>query len=408
VPTAAALFDLIKRSNLLSPEQLERAYAMGDLLRKASQNPRGAGAVVANDPRLLATQLARQGLLTVWQARQLLAGRHTFFLGKYKLLDQLASGRRGKLYKAEHVAMRRVVALKVMAKEYLEQPGVLERFQEEVRATALVSHPNIVATYDGDCIDDVHFLVMEFVDGRHLREWLKEYGRMPVDWACEVARQCSLGLGHAFEHGVVIRDIRPSGLLVIDEQIGGPPVVKILDLGLMRLTDPAAALPGGAGTVLASPDYLAPEQARQPRCCDLRSDIFGLGCILFELLAGSPPFSGATPQQKLQARLHQDAPRLLSMRPDAPPALDGVVSRMLVRDPGGRFQNFAEVAEALLPFAFRKHGHWDEASSMAFPVRGAQLGRIEAAAEEGLDQFLNHLSSKADENPISQRTTRRR
>lgn len=413
VANSQQLFELLKRSNLLSPTQFERAVAIGDLLRRAAQDPRGIGVVAEHDPRLLATQMVRQNLVTAWQAKNLLAGRHAFFLGKYKLLELLGADSRGKSYRAEHVTMRRIVALKVMARELLSRPGALARFQREVRATALVSHPNIIATYDGDCIGQTHFLVTEYVQGRRVDEWIKECGRMSVDWSCECVRQVCLGLQHAFQQGVIHRDIRPSNLLVADDASGGPPRIKIMDLGLARMADWGAAekeIVTHAGEILGDPDYMAPEQARDSRTADIRSDIFSAGCVLFELLTGTPPYAGANAIQKLAARMKQDAPAVSQLRPDVPPPLVALVAKMLARDPAQRFQTPADVADGLTPFAFRKQGLWDDASSVAFPNRSAQLGRLEAdnnVAEGELAQFLNQLATKAGGRGPSSRPPRK-
>jgi hypothetical protein len=266
----------------------------------------------------------------------------------YRIQDVLGSGGMGTVYRAEHRLMGRPVALKVIHTHLLTHPGAVERFRQEVRAAARLAHPNIVTAYDAGETGGACFLVMEYVEGETLENVLARRGPLPVAEACGFARQAALGLRHAHEKGLVHRDLKPGNLLVTPQG-----QVKILDFGLARLR-PELQIDRGltpAGAVVGTPTYLAPEQARDPGAADARADLYSLGCTLYHLLAGRPPFAEGTALQQLLA--HQDrAPRpVTEYRPDVPEGLARLVERLLAKDPRRRCQTAAEVVEALAPFA---------------------------------------------------------
>jgi WD40 repeat protein len=267
---------------------------------------------------------------------------------RYRVAGLLGAGGMGAVYKAEHLVMERAVALKVISRSLIARPAVVERFRREVRAAARLSHPNIVAAYDADQAGDTHFLVMEYVEGTTLARLVQEQGPLPVALACEYARQAALGLQHASEHGMVHRDVKPQNLMLT---LQGQ--VKILDFGLARLASelaPAEAVTA-SGLMLGTADYIAPEQADDPHKADIRADIYSLGCTLYFLLTGQPPFPEGTLMQKLLAH-GKRTPRLISsFRNDLRPGLDRVLDRMTAKEPARRYQTPAEVAQALAPFA---------------------------------------------------------
>jgi serine/threonine-protein kinase len=266
----------------------------------------------------------------------------------------------GAVYKAEHLLMERLVALKVINRDWITHPAALERFRREVRAAAKLSHPNIVTAHDAEQAGDSHFLVMEYVEGTSLARLLAEHGPLPVAQACDYVRQAAFGLQHAYEKGMVHRDIKPHNLmLMLDGQ------VKVLDFGLARFAQESraagpteqASVCGSttatltlAGTLMGTPDYMAPEQVRDAHSADVRADVYSLGCTLFALLIGRPPFPEGTPVEKARAHVDQMPPSLIERRGDVPPELAGVVGRMMAKDPARRYQTPAEVAAALLPF----------------------------------------------------------
>ena len=306
-----------------------------------------------DDPITVAKWLIKQGWLTKWQAEQILGGRSDFFLGKYELLERIGKGGMGAVYKAVESGSSQIVALKVMAKRLLGNRSAVARFRREIRSMSAVDHPNIVAAHDPESDDNVCFLVMEYIPGQDLSAWIKQHGQLPIDWSCEVIRQAAEGLQHAHERGLVHRDIKPSNLLVVADNLDESPAVKILDLGLARFTDDAAQSVSKitqTGQVMGTPDYLAPEQAEDSKHVDIRSDIYSLGCTLFEMLTAKPPFSGSNPAARFAVRLVKDAPAVTTLRQDVPPELDAIVAKMLARKPEDRYQTPAELVVAVTGF----------------------------------------------------------
>jgi hypothetical protein len=281
---------------------------------------------------------------------------------RYRVLQLLGSGGMGAVYHAEHRRMERQVALKVLSAELTKRPALVERFQREVKAAAMLTHANIVTAYDADQAGDIHFLVMEFVAGLSLAQRVQQQGPLPVTEACHYVRQAALGLQHAYERGMVHRDIKPHNLMLTP---GGQ--VKILDFGLARLVRETAATdtalePAGhaecaaselteVGVLMGTADFIAPEQAADPRQADIRADIYSLGCTLYYLLAGHAPFPEGTALDKLRAHAERAPASLAQRRPDVPAGLARVVDRMMAKAPDLRYPTPAAVAEALLPFA---------------------------------------------------------
>jgi serine/threonine protein kinase len=261
----------------------------------------------------------------------------------------------GRVYKARHVRLGRVVALKLIAPDRLTHPQAVERFFREARAAAQLAHPNIVVAYDADQAGDTPYFAMEFVEGTDLARLVRQVGRLSVAQACDYARQVALGLQHAHECGLVHRDIKPSNIMVAARpSADGRELVKILDLGLARLGSPLAATDRGRltqdGAVMGTPDYLAPEQAVDSHRADIRADIYSLGCTLYHLLAGHPPFPEASLAQKLLWQQQAEPTSIDQLRPDVPPGLAAVLRQMMAKQPEKRFPTPAAVATALAPF----------------------------------------------------------
>ncbi|MCH7989581.1 MAG: serine/threonine protein kinase [Planctomycetes bacterium] len=357
VTTVEAFLDHLQQSNLLSADAWKDVQA---------QTERASADV---SPEQIARQLVENKLLTHWQASMLLAGRNAFFLGRYKLLDQLGQGGMGAVFRAEQIPLGRIVAVKVMAKKLVKDENAVARFRREIEAAAALNHPNVVTALDADEVDGTHFLVMDYVRGEDLGAMIKGGKRLPLGEACEYIRQAALGLQHAFEKGLVHRDIKPSNLLLRVESrelrdegqdsasqlstFDSRPMIKILDMGLAKFENETAEDGGltSTGQIMGTPDYISPEQSRNTKNADIRSDIYSLGCTLFRLLAGRLPFTGNNAIEKITARLMEDAPLLRSLCPEAPLELEAVLKKMLTRDPAARFQTPIEVADALSPFA---------------------------------------------------------
>ena len=335
-PKVDAFLDLLRRSGLVEKDQLNTVLL--DLKQEA-------GGLPIDDTDFVANRLVETGLITRWQADKLLEGRHKgFFLGKYKLLDLLGSGGMSSVYLAEHVLMQRRVAIKVLPKNRVEDSSYLARFHREAQAAAALDHRNIVRAYDVDNDGIVHYLVMEYVEGRDLQHVVKEDGPLAYPLAAEYIRQAAEGLAHAHNAGLIHRDVKPANLLVDQKN-----VVKVLDLGLARFTDEdkASLTVAYDENVLGTADYLAPEQALDSHGVDARADMYGLGCSLYYLLTGHPPFPGGTLPQRLMMHQKQPPPSIYEDRPDAPPDLVDICLKMMAKKPEQRYQTAAEVAKAL-------------------------------------------------------------
>jgi tRNA A-37 threonylcarbamoyl transferase component Bud32 len=273
---------------------------------------------------------------------------------RYKVLRVLGQGGMGTVYLAEHRKMERQVALKVIHPKLLQDESAVSRFQREVKAAAKLHHPNIVLAYDADEAGQsptLHFLAMELVQGQNLADYLRQQGKLSVTDACHCVRQAALGLQHAYEQGMVHRDIKPHNLLRLPSGH-----IKILDFGLAKFVrqqtpvEPADQLTQ-TGMILGTVDYLAPEQTGGSQGADIRADIYSLGCTLYQLLTGQLPFPDGTVGDKL-SRHARDTPRSVStFRSDVPPGLEAVLARMMAKRPEDRYQTPAEVAAALAPYA---------------------------------------------------------
>ncbi|MBX3432677.1 MAG: protein kinase [Pirellulales bacterium] len=293
------------------------------------------------------------GLLTEWQCEKLLAGKHKgFILGKYKLLRHLGKGGMSQVYLAEHMLMKRKVAIKVLPQNRVEDSSYLERFRIEARAAAKLDDPNIVRAYDIDHHDKTHYLVMEYVEGRDLHILVREVGPLDYVMAADYIAQAARGLAHAHDMGLVHRDIKPANCLVDNHH-----VVKILDMGLARLVDDEASLTmENNENVLGTADYLAPEQALNSHKADHRADIYSLGCTLYFLLTGHPPFPDGTISERLLKHQVEKAPSIFNDRPDAPPGLVNICNRMMAKKAEDRYQTASEVSERLTEW-LAERGH---------------------------------------------------
>jgi serine/threonine-protein kinase len=375
----------LRQSNLVTAAQMSRVA------------PRLSAAA---DGQALARALIGEGLLTRFQAELLLANRvQGFFLGQYKILDQLGRGGMGRVFRAEHQTMNRIVAIKVLAAHLVKTPRAQQMFQREVRAAARLVHPNIVTAFDANQIGERCYLVMEYVDGANLEELVRQRGPLPVGYACDFMRQAALALQHAHEIGMVHRDVKPANLLVQrphSTSASGYCMVKILDFGLARLASlDGSGAPGRdsilavENTVMGTPDYLSPEQARNLHDVDIRSDLYSLGCTFYYLLTGKVPFPGGTTLEKLVRHSTVEAPPVELARPDVPPQVAAIVRRLMAKEPEYRFQTPADLAAALAPFAVQS-ASTVAASAVAVGVNAA-VTQIEGAT-------WNALPSRTDDD----------
>jgi Protein kinase domain/WD domain, G-beta repeat len=253
--------------------------------------------------------------------------------------------------------MKRVVAVKLIRRELVNDPDVVGRFYREMKVISRLEHPNVIHAYDAGPIGQTHFMAMEFIEGTDLSRLVKQSGCLPVAQACEYVRQTALGLQHAHERGLVHRDIKPHNVILSVRQ----GLIKVADLGLARLQTAAnleatAALTEVKGTGTLTPenavmmgtaDYLAPEQALDFHRADIRADIYSLGCTFYYLLTGQPPFPGATLAEKLLRHQQAEPPPLEQFRLDLPTGLSEVLGKMLAKRPEKRYQTPAALADAL-------------------------------------------------------------
>lgn len=324
----------ISDSGLMTAEEVE-AFLRG---LPADRRP--------GDARALAQEMLRHKKLTRYQAQAVYEGKaQGLVLGNYVILDKIGEGGMGQVFKARHRRMERVVAVKVLPEAATSSPESVQRFQREVKAAARLSHPNIVTAYDADEAGGVHFLVMEYVEGKDLASLVAEKGTLSVDRALDYVRQAAKGLKYAHGQNIVHRDIKPANLLL--DQTG---TVKILDLGIARVREDPAAADATAdvgltreGAVMGTVDFMSPEQGLNTKHADARSDVYSLGCTLFWLLVGEPMYAGDTLMEKLLAHREQPVPSLRQLRGDVPPSLDTVFRRMVAKKPGERQQSMTEV-----------------------------------------------------------------
>lgn len=302
-------------------------------------------AQLAGGPAALAEALVRDGVITWFHSAQFLKGKSRgFTLGTYRILEPIGRGGMASVFLCEHVSMRRRAAIKVLPSKSAQHVELVKRFYREARAAAALDHPNIVRTFDVDHHENVHFLVMEYVEGTQLQEVVGDEGPLDVTRAAGLIRQAALGLNHAHANSMVHRDIKPSNLIV--DRNG---TLKILDMGLARIFDESEeVLTKG---VLGTPDYIAPEQIKDSHQIDHRADIYSLGSTFYFTLTGSQPFPEGTIAQKLVWHQTRPPKAIRFLRPEVPEGLAAIVDKMMAKAPDQRYQTAAEVADALAPWA---------------------------------------------------------
>jgi eukaryotic-like serine/threonine-protein kinase len=332
------LLQLIRKSGMIDDQKLT-----GYLQRR--QMGRG----LPPDPREAADAMVRDGILTNFQSEQFLLGKwRGFTIGKYKLLERVGVGGMGQVFLCEHVFMKRRVAIKVLPPAKAEQPAALGRFYREARAAGSLEHPNIVRTHDIDQDGNLHFIVMEYVDGSNLLEMVKKHGAMDLGRAVSYISQCALGLEFAFKSGLIHRDVKPGNILI--DRRGK---ARILDMGLARFykdQNDLLTVKYDDKIVLGTADYVAPEQVANSHAVDVRADVYGLGATFYFLLAGHPPFPAGTVSQKLLWHRTKDPTPIRQIRAEVPEGLAQILATMMAKDPKNRYQTPGDVAAALAPW----------------------------------------------------------
>ncbi|GIW81967.1 MAG: hypothetical protein KatS3mg105_3774 [Gemmatales bacterium] len=343
--------DVIRENRLLTEEQAQQLTS--------SLAPR------YSDANQLARELIERGWITPYQANQIFLGRGgDLLLGSYVLLERLGKGGMANVYKARHRTLGRIVALKLIRKELLDNPAALMYFHREIRMAAQLDHANIVRAYDADAVDGVHFYTMEFVEGTTLSQLVESSGPLPMALACEVVRQTAVGLHYAFKRNIVHRDIKPANLMLTWTSDAGTsvssieaeslhraswgmlsPLVKILDMGLARIPRPASSSSDvkPASGFLGTPDFIAPEQGVDVRNADIRSDLYSLGCTFYYLLTGNVPFPGGNRLEKVYRHQVEEPKAVERFRPEVPFEISQILRKLMAKKPDDRFQTPKEL-----------------------------------------------------------------
>ncbi len=263
--------------------------------------------------------------------------------GRYRITEPLGEGGMGLVYRGERVQLRRPVAIKFLHSPYADSAKFVARFQREARAMSMLSHPYCVSVLDFG-VHEEPYIVMDFVTGSTLREVL-DHERLSPQRALRITRQVLIGLAHAHGQGVIHRDIKP-GNIMLGEATGLSDHVRIFDFGLAKLHDPELHGEASMATIVGTPAYMAPEQARAD-VMDHRADLYSAGVVLFEMLTGRKPFEGETVYQILCLQRDQAPPRLRELAPQLSAELEAVLSTALEKDPAARYQTAPEFAAAL-------------------------------------------------------------
>jgi serine/threonine protein kinase len=345
------VLNLLSRTRLLSPDEVRALFGRW---RKDA----GAG---VDDVQQFRRWLVAQKVVTDFQVDRLVRGQtHGYFFNDYKVLDLLGVGGMAGVYKAVH-RLGAIVAIKVLPPTRAKKRVAFERFKREARMAIRMKHPNIVRTYQIAKADGLYHIVMEYLEGETLKEVLEKRGKLSPPDAVRIVHQVLLGLEYMHQQGVIHRDLKPMNLMLVPPGGKGSvdpatAVVKILDIGLGReVFDENAPEPQGQdltapGTILGTAAYMAPEQTKNSHAADIRSDIYSLGCVLYQCLAGRPPFVDKQTVQLLISHATQTPPPLVQFNPQVPDGLQQIVNWMMAKDPAKRYPTPERAVQALQVF----------------------------------------------------------
>ncbi len=325
-------------SGLVTLEQLELAET------RVKETANASASQIEVDDTLLAHQTVEMGLLTRYQADQILSGRTKFKLGPYIVTDWIGQGGMGQVYKGVHEIMGRESAVKVLplTKATVE---AISNFTREIRTQAQLDHPNLVRAYDAGHDGNVHYLVVEYVPGTDLRRLIRTHGCLPVQQAANVVMQAAQGLDHAHKRGLIHRDVKPGNILVTPDGIA-----KVSDLGLAGFVNEAESDPR-AGKIVGTADYIAPEIIRSPGDISAVCDVYSLGCTLYYAVCGKVPFPGGTPRDKARRHCEETPWHPRRFNPEIPEEFVEVIADMMEKNPRDRIQTAAEVVSRLESWA---------------------------------------------------------
>lgn len=336
VEPGADFLKIAVRSGLLDKKRLETAL---------NHVPAGWRA----SPELLAEYLVRAGVLSQFQSVKLLQGAERgLVLGPYHMLAPLGRGAMGSVYLARDSRNQRLVALKILPpSKYREEERLLTRFRREMELCQKVSHPHLTRTFEVGVVQHVYYIAMEYVPGTTLRRKVNDEGPLPVQRAARVFSEVASALQHAHEQGLIHRDLKPANIMLTPNHHS-----KILDLGLAliegeELPEDKSIL-GGHGYVVGTMDFIAPEQVADPTGVDARADLYSLGCSLYFVLTGQPPFAGGTSQQKIRRHLTETPLPISELNPTVPAAFVKLAERLMAKRPEDRPDNADDVRRFML------------------------------------------------------------
>lgn len=306
--------------------------------------------------------------LDVYKKREEADLRDTVVAGKYRILKRLGGGGMGCVYLAEHVMLRRKVAVKVLLPEWSQKPAIVERFLREARACARVSHENVISVMDhGVTPEGLAFMAMEYLEGEELRHLLLREGKLPWPRARRILRQAALALSAAHVKYVVHRDLKPANIFILSRP-DEPDFVKIIDFGIAKIADESETRQlTRSGMILGTADYMSPEQARGKAVNHL-SDQYSLGVVAYEMLTGRVPFHDETFMGTLEKHVFGELVPPRVWAPEIPENVDFIVRRMLEKDPAHRFADMDEVVSAM--------DMLDDEGRLTSPPEGASLKNI--------------------------------
>ncbi len=293
-------------------------------------------------------------------------------VGKYRVESILGAGGMGVVVAATHLQLGQRVALKFLIPERLGNEEAVQRFLREARASAQIQSEHVARVVDvGTLETGSPYMVMEYLVGSDLSQLLAQNGCFPIADAVDYLLQACVGVAEAHALGIVHRDLKPANLFVA-RRSDGAGIVKVLDFGISKAaaTDDQQAALTKTSALMGSPLYMAPEQMKASRSVDSRADIWALGVVLYELVAGRPPFTGDTLPEVCAAILAATAQPLSTLRPDVSAEFESVVSRCLEKEPEERFADVVELASALLPFAGKRSHVFAERASRVFAAHG--------------------------------------
>ena len=304
-------------------------------------------------------------------------------LGKYRIQKRIGAGGMGTVFLAVDDSLNRTVALKVLPKDRAENPVLVRRFKAEGQAAAHLEHPNIVRVFEAGEADGFLYMALEYIEGIDVHELVERRGVVPIKRSTDIIRQTALALQHAHDKGIVHRDIKPSNLLI--KRDGS---VKLADLGLARsIDDTLETNITRAGTTVGTVDYMAPEQARNSKAADVRSDIYSLGCTWYHMLTGHPPFPEGSMTNKLQAHAVGKRPDPRAENGRVPEGIVAVIQRMMAANPENRYQDPAALLEDLEATG-KMHRGLDESVLAALADDAAEIEEAEEIHEPDLRQMV--------------------